>query len=303
MTRAQYIIEAVLSGYAEFRPEDVENFLGEVRHILHSWLRSGNHVVPLLVRRLNMLSSGKRLSVHFEVAENYSSKSTFFGAAHFSPSERMSTIYVNDSVLTNRTSYSGTPERRMFSVEDHINDLREILLHEWTHRGQFQRNAPAYSRNYNEPPTRPITNFYAGTNFKGSSLKDFRNFKKKENKLNREAGYPEYQYQVARSAYTGNANIDSWYYAQPEEIMAYAVQIGNFLTRPDINRRAALDNFKWNARIVKYYLTGPEGQETPAYNRFKKSLAEYLIKHKNMSPQEVSSLINMTLGSIKFEVV
>lgn len=304
------IDEAVVSPFGERMSEqDLTLLLSDVRQVLSRWLRKGTHNVRILIRTLNTLQSSKNLEVYF--SPRLLGKNTinlWIGASCLVHSGEI-IVSVNLRMNPKRTAYSGTPPRRTYTIDDHIYDLREHIIHELIHYQQHLRDT-RIERDDNDEES-PLIYHMPPPGFNDDdTFLDIRRAVRRPDLSARPPGNRDVsQGKTARSLYTGDmrdspTSGSSWYHGQPEEIMAYAVETGELITRKlsgsGGSRRGFSHIFHVVPETVQVYTNYSQlrfgGKTTPAYKLFLKYLAEYLIKHKGIDPQEVSYVINSYFG-------
>lgn len=299
MNRAQHIQEtvrkdrifqeAVVSTRDIFQNDNSNQFkqlLIDIYQVLMEWSDYG-YTVERLIERLNSHENVIGAMLRFDQAKRPAHESVLFYGATFSPSTGMIVIHINPK-LRHLTKTQIAPQ---------INALQASLEHEYTHMAQMSRSLDA-----GYDPSRK--NIVQSTHQFGLG-KPFSQYQKAMIDAYAAKNIP---IRFSRSVSVGvpqrDMTVGSWYMGNPNEIMAWAVEVGSLFdkarTKTSNPQHASYVNSildQYLRQVLKYL--SPEGADTPALQRFKKHIADYLVNHLNYPPHIVSVEISKLFGRVR----
>ncbi len=262
--RAHQVLEAVLAGLAPpGRPP--LNTIVQVfyRHML-KWAMNQPSPVVELAKTLVSDPDIKKARIVIEPLKHPSKFSLFPGAAYDSSNGKV-IIQLNPNFIFEN-------EKRLLQ---HLSVLQSTLQHEYTHAEQFSRKATA-------SPFEDNMMVRHGSNF-DQSFHDYRR------EIGNTSNAPE---RIARNISVGipysQQDVGQWYQSQPEEIMAWAVEIGSLMAQIEYKELPPTSiPVLTLRRSIGHILTNlGHNQQSPAMNKFKRHLVDYLVQHQNYPTQK-----------------
>lgn len=276
--RAQHIREllgeAVISGKAVFQGRE---FFDMLRDIQQGILAGGS--AKSIVQRLNDLDSVAGGMMRFDLAKKSAPTNVLFIGAGFS--HKWGTVWVFINPNLGRLTSS--------EVSTQMAHMQAYIEHEYVHMTQQGRRMDA---GYDAP-----SKVYSGMGFPSESpLSQYRQ--------ERQAKTPDVPVLFARHMSVGISDppVGSWYMAQPDEIMAWAVQLASLV---DQQRRKNPATAEYLSRIILqdahqvFTRLAPNRVDTPAFNRFRKYMVEYLISHLDYSPHSAGQMVTQVFQNIR----
>lgn len=267
--RSQRIIEAVISGQALFQGRE---FFDMLRDIQQAFLEGGT--VKSLIKRLNTLESVTGGMMQFDLASKSVPPHVLFTGASFSPSTGIIWIHLNP----NLGSGVGISKTQIAMQMAH---MQSYIEHEYVHMTQQGKRMDAgysgrgiISNRMGFPIDKPLSQY----------------------KQERQAKTPDVPVHFQRHMSVGvdDPTVGSWYQAQPDEVMAWAVQLASLVDQQRRKNPAVADYLskvitRDTNQVFKYL--APRGVDTPAFNRFRKYMVEYLINHLQYSPHSAGQMV------------
>ena len=284
--RAQHIIEAVLSGfeYLGSRPA-LSNVIQIFYRHMTKWSINQPMKIGYLAKSLSEDSELKSLHINIKPGKHSNPHMLFTGATYDNASGNID-VFMN-------IGYIFENERRFLQ---HVGVLQSLLQHEYTHAEQFKRMPiTASSRN-------PEVYMARGGHKPDQSFTDYR----REFFADPELEGTERR--VARSVSVGiprsQQTASQWYHSTPEEIMAWAVTIGSLLGQ--IRKKelppTSIPSLHLRAEIRTVITALGQESNSPALNRFKRNLFDYLTQHEGYSSsravQDITALFHEARGHI-----
>lgn len=281
MNRAQYIIEAVLSGmeYLGGRPA-LTNIVQVFYRHLQEWGMNQPRKIGLLAKALHEDPTLREARINIQPLQHPNTHMLFTAAAYNASNGKI-TVRMNPSFVFEN-------EKRLLQ---HIGILQSMLQHEYTHKEQFNR-MPAHASSKR-------SDIHMARSYVSSeqSFADYRH------EFEQSPTWKDKNLRVARNVSVGipraEQTAQQWYHSTPEEIMAWAVSIGSLMAQlrrkelPFDSRH--LIALQLQAEVYTVVNTLGQNSQSPAMNRFKRHLLDYLVQHEGYAPQMAAQNITQLL--------